>query len=251
MAEVLVAGDFHGDLHFANRVSNTARDLGISEIYQLGDFGIWPGEFGGRFLKGLNKTLQENNQTLYFVDGNHEDHPQILAKPIGKDGFREIRSNIFHIPRGHRFVIDGKIWMGLGGATSLDRKSRREGISWWPEEALTLSDAYRAVEGGPVDVMLTHDCPAKVDIPGLSDNWDADALKDANDHRQLLAAVVNEVEPKILFHGHFHTRYDSTFWDAKIVGLASNIEIALNEATIVLDTETLDFRAPFESSYTM
>jgi hypothetical protein len=64
--------------------------------------------------------------------------------------------------------------------------------------------------------MLTHDCPDGVDIPTLRKSspaeWPEAALRAAQQHRELLRAVVNAVMPAVLYHGHYHVRYDDVLY---------------------------------------
>jgi predicted phosphodiesterase len=208
VSEILIAGDWHGNLGFAERVLEVAYRKGIETVYQLGDFGfVWPGKDAD--LKTLNRTLIRFNQHLFFVDGNHEDFGKLLSIPLTREGgTRQVASRINHLPRGYRWQAGGLKWLALGGATSLDRSRRLEGSSWWPEEELTLGEAYRASEGGKVDIMLTHDAPDGVDIPGLGEyTWPENELIRAENHREKISAVVDAVAPEVLFHGHFHRMY--------------------------------------------
>src|SRR5262245_61251493 len=64
--------------------------------------------------------------------------------------------------------------------------------------------------GGRVDVLLTHDCPAGVVIPGLArfaHFWPPDEQVAATEHRQRLRQVVDNVQPRVIWHGHYHTDY--------------------------------------------
>jgi hypothetical protein len=247
MAEVLIAGDWHGNTRYATRIIEEAHRQGIQEIYHLGDFGIWPGEEGQEYLARLNQECDLYGIGISFVDGNHEDFVQLYAMPIDEEiGLRQVTDYIWHIPRGHRFEVDGKVWMGLGGAVSVDQHRRRQGIDWWPEEALTLSDALRASNGGPVDVMLTHDCPDRVEIPGLdSSAFPSEFITKAEQHREYLGEIVNAVTPKFLFHGHYHRRYDwhriGPGFTTKIFGLDCD-GMPINDNALVLNTETMETR---------
>lgn len=207
--QVLAAGDWHGVIAFAIQVLKQAHADGITHILHVGDFGIWPGQDGVKFLRALNRQLTVYGQTLWVADGNHDDHDQLDALPIDPvTGVRRLAGRIFHLPRGFRWTWAGRTWMALGGATSLDRRRRIPGRSWWPQEEITEQDAAAALAGGFVDVMLTHDCPAGVPIPGLHSGWDPHELLRAQAHRQLLAQVVHAVRPQLLIHGHFHVRYE-------------------------------------------
>jgi hypothetical protein len=83
-------------------------------------------------------------------------------------------------------------------------------VDWWPDEELTRADIDRATSGGECDVLLTHDAPAGFDVPDLPprSTWEPAELHRAEFHRGLLREVVEVVRPWVLFHGHFHSRYD-------------------------------------------
>lgn len=218
---ITIAGDWHADRAWAVAAIRAAAGAGSRIVLHLGDFGIWPGDFGGTYLDAVEQALADTGLTLAFVDGNHEDFAQLLALPVtplddGTPGLRRVRPGIYHLPRGARWSWGGLRWLALGGAASVDRAWRKPGISWWPEESLTAGDVRRAGEGGGVDIMLTHDCPAGVKIPGFvppADGagrpppWPADALAAAHTSRLMLREVVDAVTPTQLFHGHFHVAY--------------------------------------------
>lgn len=225
---VMLAGDWHGDTEHARSAIGWAARQGAEGILQLGDFGIWPGVGGRRYLDALDATLGSQGLWLGFVDGNHEDFWQLLQLPVDRHGARRVRPRIWHLPRGLRWSWHGRTWLALGGATSLDRPRRRLGVEWWPEEEITFRDAQAATSGGRADFMLTHDCPAGVDIPDLppASTWAPAELNRANAHRQVLRAVVHEVRPQRLFHGHFHVRHDAVLrgegYETAITGLNDN-----------------------------
>jgi hypothetical protein len=100
-------------------------------------------------------------------------------------------------------------WLALGGAYSVDQHKRTEGRDWWPEEVLTEDDAGIAMDGGRVDVMLTHDSPDGTDLGAkLPPNpYFPEHLEGAQRHRKLLGRVVDEVCPQVLFHGHYHVEH--------------------------------------------
>ena len=51
-----------------------------------------------------------------------------------------IKPDIIHLMRGQVFELDGRTIFTFGGATSIDRHMRREGVSWWKEEAPTFAE---------------------------------------------------------------------------------------------------------------
>ena len=65
---------------------------------------------------------------------------------------------------------------------------------------------------GECDVLLTHDCPEGVPIPGTDRDsslefWPEQELRTAWAHRELLAEVATALRPTRLWHGHFHMPY--------------------------------------------
>lgn len=208
---IVLAGDWHGSIGQAAKVVDYAAEHEAEIIFQLGDFGIWYND--KPFLNKLQARLEEHKITLYFVDGNHEDFKRLYAKPIGEDGTRMVRENIFHLPRGHRFTLNGVKYLALGGAASIDRKFRVVDRSFWEEELITDEDVEKAIAGGPADVMLCHDSPTSAPNT-VTDNvlgqmraalaFGQDVMTLCAWNRNQLDRVVQAVKPEYLFHGHYH-----------------------------------------------
>lgn len=88
-------------------------------------------------------TLRNLPVTVLFIDGNHEDFDRLNAYPVdewngGKVHF--VESDIIHLMRGQVFDINGTTFFTFGGAYSIDRMYRTEGISWFPEELPNLEE---------------------------------------------------------------------------------------------------------------
>jgi hypothetical protein len=212
-----IAGDWHGNRSWALRCIHAFADAGIGEIYQLGDFGIWPGPKGRSYLLDLDAALGAHDITMFVTPGNHEDYDQIDELPeldLGHDigAVQWITNHIAVLPRGHRWLRDGWSFVSLGGAPSVDRWSRREGIEWWAAEAITDDDVARVVDDGPADLMLAHDAPdAALGTRGvacvLGSNpvgWPAHALRYATQGRDRMTAAFLAVEPRLFLHGRYH-----------------------------------------------
>src|SRR5690606_33775499 len=102
-----VLGATHGDLSHLLKVLDTLWQRGVGAVLVLGDFGfIWPRETGAVDLDALSVQLTAHQQTLFFVDGNHEDFNTLATFPITDDGLRWVRSNVAHLPRGYRTVLE-------------------------------------------------------------------------------------------------------------------------------------------------
>ena len=211
-----VAGDWHGNTPWATRairkISAALPADGQRIILQLGDFGIWPGPEGAEYLTSLDAALGEADAELWFVDGNHEDFGQLAGLRPGPDGRAQVTGRIWHLPRGHRWRWHDREWLALGGAVSLDKARRTEGRDWWPQEEITWRQAGAAIEAGPADVLVTHECPAGVDhdFPPPPSWWAQSDLRRSDAHRALLREVVLAVRPRWLMHGHLHIGYQRT-----------------------------------------
>lgn len=235
---IAVAGDWHGNTKWALHAINYAATQGANVILHTGDFGY---DFNQEFLDKITKHLKYHDMTLYFVDGNHEDFFYLYTFPIVEDGTRHITDRVFHLPRGFRWEWLGNTFMALGGAISPDKEGRVPYREWWPDEALSFADISHATRPGNVDIMITHDCPAGVDIPGIANNpygFPAKTLRDCEAHRDVLRGIVDEIQPKLLVHGHYHQYYRDVLYGGdymtNIMGLHCDGSYVLDNVRLLI-----------------
>lgn len=234
------AGDWHGNFPWAMACLRAAAREGLTTIYHVGDFGIWPGKQGAYYLHKLNERCEELGIALYIVPGNHEDYDQIDAMTTGDDGWllQRRKPRLRYAPRGHTWTsANGTTMAAMGGTTSIDKLLRSKGTSWWPQEVITEQDVERLVANvfertwHRVDVMLTHDAPAGLKRPsGPGPAWFTEEIRhEAWQQRVLLRDAVDAVAPRWLVHGHWHAVYrdqldgvSGTGWDYRcdVLGLA-------------------------------
>ena len=231
---IIVAGDWHGNRHWAVNVIRRIPQLLSGEqrriILHLGDFGIWPDADGRRYLGTVSVALAEQDAELWFVDGNHEDFSQLdsLGFNMLPDGRVPVVPRIYHLPRGHRWAWNGRRWLACGGGVSLDKACRREGRDWWPQEEITDEQERAIAAGGVADVMVCHDCPAAVahSFPRPPAEWNPADLRRNDAHRARLQRITDTVRPRYLMHGHLHRSYqrdcDFGFGRVQITGLAAD-----------------------------
>ena len=223
--KLMMAGDWHGNLPWAFKAINYAKANGVDTILHVGDFGWWKaGQSTWRYLKEVDAELKHCGIQLYWVDGNHEDHSFWNtfnvpgAEPVPLSSY----SSICHLPRGYRWEWWGDTWMALGGAYSVDRSFGTEGETWWHGETLDAEQVEYACRPGKVDIIVAHDAPAYVKVPGIVPGkavWlnmggkprqvPGYALDEAQSHRDLLQMIVNKVKPVELYHGHYHKAYNA------------------------------------------
>lgn len=206
---VAFAGDWHMNAAWAVKAIYHAKSRGADVIVHLGDYAY---TFDAEFVHKVEKALARTGLPLLFVDGNHENFDLLYQQPIGGNGLRQISAHVAHLPRGFRWEWGAVRFLAMGGAYSVDRPYRVPGGSWWPEETITSRQVYEAAEPGFCDVLISHDCPAGVVIPGIDDRtgpapFPAAEIERSDEHRKLLGALVDAVQPSVIWHGHYHVAY--------------------------------------------
>lgn len=207
---IAFSGDWHGFETPAADIIYLCGKAGVRKLFQVGDFGFWPGAKGSEYLDTVEMACAAAEITLYWIDGNHDWHDEI-GRLTDSHGFLspiEIRNRVHYLPRGCRITVSGLKFGALGGAFSVDWRWRKPYISWWPEELIKGSDVDRLGDD-KLDVLLTHTSPVELPIS----SWvltGSDADKADNDHN-CVAQAIRQTRPSLLVHGHWHHCYISTF----------------------------------------
>ncbi len=241
---LMVAGDWHGNASWAKLCFQHAYKSGVDAILHVGDFGFWvDSAWTDEYLQAVEQAAQEWEIPIYWLCGNHEDHSR-RAEFNDPDN----RPMTIYLPRGHRWTWWGKRFMALGGAFSVDRFMRTKGVGWWPEEELSLAEVEYASrdDGTPVDVVVAHDCPTGVDIPGVGadfatqvrGNWPDHMLYGASIHRDKVRDVYDATRPKLWINGHYHRRYEKFYQGTRFLGLDMDTT-SVGKNTIILTQEDL------------
>lgn len=179
-----------------------------------------------------------------FLTGNCFD--VLLPKPLNEQGLRPITTRIAHLPRGFRWQWWDKTWVALGGAQSVNGNQIPH-YNWWAEEVVSPQEAEAVINDGPADVMVTHDMPEGIHLPGMSNAslFRADLLRASENHHALIGMVVDEVRPELMLHGHMHARHDTVRplpdgGETLVVGLDCNGCRNWKDNLVLLDAMTLD-----------
>lgn len=209
-----ILGDLHGDLDHTLIIAGAMSNRGVKVLLVLGDWGfIWPSYNWGNLVEKLSRRLARRGQTMYFVDGNHEWFPRLYEFPISSDGIRWVRPNIGHLPRGYRSILGGRWTLAaLGGANSIDRHMRAEGLTWWSEESITDED-LDSLGAESVDILVGHDAPLHVPaldlfLAGTARHWPAEELAYATAGRAQFHRGFMQVRPRLSMSGHYHRHVD-------------------------------------------
>ncbi len=208
-------GDTHGNIQWTMHVIQRAYEAGVRILYHVGDFGLWPGPRGKKYLIKVNQLLRHFGMKMYIILGNHEDYNRVKFMRTDEDGWLYLKDyeNLRFAPRGHVWLHDEVKMAAMGGAASVDRMLRTEGVSWWPEEEITAEDVeamrvnFAATGWDRVDVMITHDAPAGFHRVGMSPkpNWlTPEREYESWQSRLKLRDAMDIVAPRVVTAGHWH-----------------------------------------------
>lgn len=204
-----------GDTHIPIDISKlSSQKFPIGKELTRDDIVIICGDFGGVWDGSCEEIywlhwLDTKNFTTYFVDGNHENHTMLNEFPeIELKGGKahKIKENIYHLKRGQVFTIEEKKFFTMGGASSHDKNSRKEGVSWWAEE-LPNDDEYAEADinlekhNWSVDYVISH-CVSNRILDRLNENtsgtYETDRLTDYFD------VLEDKLDFKHWYFGHYH-----------------------------------------------
>ena len=221
MSKIRFIGDVHGHTFELGLVLKNLPEH-IDSVIQVGDMGVGFGQ-GNYWHQPLDILMQKHNAK--FIRGNH-DNPGI-CKTMNS-----------WIPDA---VVENDI-MYLGGAWSIDRAWRTEGISWWQDEELSIEELSRAIDVYNLTrpkIMVTHDCPH--DIAGKLFFEEGKSNYGMPQHPtrtgKALEAMLELHKPNLHVFGHWHQDVDEVINGTRF--------ICLNELSYVdVDTETLEVTWP-------
>lgn len=240
---VAVSGDWHGNVGWVRTLARVLPVLApdITTLFQLGDWAMDPGT--------MDDVFQHTAITrVYVVAGNHERWDRITPLLHAAPGSAVRISDItWLLPRPARLSVGGRQVLAVPGAASVDRLWRKEGVSWWPDEAITDEHVAQAIAGGPADLMLTHEGPARTPVRAIREllrtnplNFPAVTLAESKASRERIAEVWDAVHPTLLMHGHMHVGAGGAMKDGRRVASFGCEVQEGNLAFLDLDTLRLD-----------
>ncbi|WP_312977288.1 metallophosphoesterase [Corynebacterium sp.] len=263
---------FIGDIHRTDIALETtvalALESGATTIIQCGDYWLYgdqappqpPGhpDMAQKAQAAIEQACPPGinlaDIDVRFIDGNHDNFD--LLNPDTPHPVR-ISDNVTYMPRGSRARLAGVELLFLGGASSIDKHWRTEGLNWWPGEIITEAQADRAIAAAtdpdqpPVDILVTHETTTEAftALARGSEHAQDKAGEPAGEiNRAHLTRVRDAASPRVHVHGHHHTRFA-----APVAGV---LDVGLNKETrdgsvAILDTTDWTWSIPVErSTYT-
>ena len=199
---IFITGDTHGDIDYKKLINLKKEKLSYDDYLIIcGDAGIcWSFKTIQSFLDLYNDI----GCTILFVDGNHENFDMLEEMPLVEYKgalMHQIDTHIFHIVRGEIMTLEGKTFLCLGGAHSIDKMYRTPHLSWWPQEEINNHNIDNAISnlekvGNKVDYVITHCCDSKTVLNEFGFRRDI-----CTDQLMFIDKVVDY---KHWFFGHYH-----------------------------------------------
>jgi hypothetical protein len=203
-------GDVHGKYSRSKRIIEGRRDT-----VQLGDMGVgfWKLRMD-ELVAGHNpphRTMVEGNHR--FIRGNH-DNPSVC------------RRQSQWIPDG---TVEGDV-MFVGGALSVDRKWRTEGLDWWPDEELSIAELDQLIDvyaDAKPRIMVTHDCPQLLEKTMVEASGRDKSIEPSRT-RQAFSVMFDHHRPQHWVFGHWHHTLQTRWYECAFTCLdeLDSIEIA-------------------------
>ncbi len=201
-----VTGDTHGELDrfqsFKPKRPLFSKRKDV--LIVCGDFGfLWD---GGEAERKKLRWLSKRPYAVLFVEGTHDNLDLIRRfdpEPFCGGRARKVAENVWCLCRGEIFEIDGVRVFAMGGGETRDPDGREEGVGWWKEELPSPEELFRARDnlrraGDTVDVIVTHESPARVGLLGGA------AAEEPNALDLFLDEVSRKVQYKRWYFGALH-----------------------------------------------
>lgn len=205
---IFLKGDTHGDL---SAVVNFIEKMNLGEndsIIILGDFGLlW--EYNRKREKEFIEFYEKNYKcNIYFIRGNHENYNLLNKIPIEND-LGKVSEHISYLLDGKVYILDGISFLIMGGADSVDKYRRIEGLNWWKEEAVSAESVQNVITNSccrHINFVLTHTAPKSIveEYKPLLCTLDLDETKLDRTSENLLDVLKEKIDFDYWCFGHFH-----------------------------------------------
>lgn len=225
-------GDTHGKFKELNRTISSLSDK--DSVVICGDFGYWRKELFGYGEGWLHDDIvNKNGVSIYFCDGNHEDHIE-LSKLVNRNGNKHpIRVNeyLYYCPRGSELITrTGTRILFVGGASSTDKMYRTAYRDWFPEEKITEEDIKHLNAGKEYDIVVSHTCP-KMCLETMN-NFVQVPYDFYDQSTYILQDVFEMYHPKLWVYGHWHIDVSYRMFGCRFVALN---EFKIGSTSFILD----------------
>jgi predicted phosphodiesterase len=205
---IYLLGDTHGHIDIGKLYRLSEKTTKDDYIIVLGDFGLF---WSDCYIEIFHRiSIGNMDASVLFILGNHENYDMInKCKTEHWNGgmVKKMSKNITCLMNGSIFNIEGKSFFVFGGAESIDKEKRIEGISWWKDEVPSFTQMNIGIKnldtvGGKVDYVLSHTCPYKV-LKKQFENPNTSIHKTVERYLEHLDDKIL-VDYKMWYFGHLH-----------------------------------------------
>lgn len=208
MKPTLIVGDIHGEWDALFRKIDHL-DLRDATLLCVGDVGIGFVERPKQERQHIhiNNFFKSRDIEFLSIKGNHDD-------PAYFDGSINL-SHFKLLPDYTTLTLNDKKFLFVGGAISIDRTIRKEGISYWKDEVFKLDESKIQ----QCDILITHSAPTwngPIEKNGMLANFcqkDATLWDECMEERKQHDALIKLSGAKRHFAGHFHGYFVVDFDD--------------------------------------
>lgn len=203
--QIVLVGDIHGE--FATlRFKLKAKGVCNAHIIQVGDFGMGfnkPGYYE-HHLGLFNNSLAEDNNHLYAIRGNHDD-PAYFKSTNNPFNL----TNITLLADYTELTLLDKRMLFVGGALSVDRRTRVLNKSYWADEGFVLKKDFPF---NTYDCVITHARPPQSGLFSsthkikhwIDRDMELELERDLEIEAGLLGELYELTKPANWIFGHYH-----------------------------------------------
>ena len=210
---VLLVGDIHSKPMHIELLSGHVSNMNPSSVIVLGDtlFNDWHNQ-------DKLAMMSSSGVPWYLIDGNHDDI--CMDESISQTTITKLYDNVYFVPRGYVHIENGKRFVFIGGAHSIDRGGRMPYLDWWPNEAPSLGLLNQISYYGKHDdetIVFAHECPLSWELrnkmSASESVLDPMQVRAGENLREWFGIIAKELDVSRWFHGHHHYRYTGKAFD--------------------------------------
>jgi UDP-2,3-diacylglucosamine pyrophosphatase LpxH len=150
MRNLYAVGDIHGNFTNFEKLMGNAKN---SDYILVGDVGLGfhSKEYYTKWFSEWNDRLKKDGNIVYLMRGNHDDPSFWKEKKIDFSNIRLVQD--YEVLR-----LKNKNILCVGGALSVDRKHRVEGLTYWKDEEFVYDEDLTSTFTN-IDIVMTHSAP--------------------------------------------------------------------------------------------